>query len=204
MSSDGNHMTRLGGVNQEIQDLKAGSESSVNEIKHSIDSKFNDINDQLKDIKENFTKSVHDIVTESISKVKNSIIEALREENIKLQTKCKNLEAKSFELQKASNKRDQYSRWNNLDIHGIRAEVKDDQLEEKVIDIFSQLNISLSKSDIEDCYRLGKSNTIVRFVNQNFCKDALEEKVDSSKLGFNVENKLLVCENLTPYNQRLV
>ena len=204
MSSDGNHMTRLGGVNQEIQDLKAGSESSVNEIKHSIDSKFNDINDQLKDIKENFTKSVHDIVTESISKVKNSIIEALREENIKLQTKCKNLEAKSFELQKASNKRDQYSRWNNLDIHGIRAEVKDDQLEEKVIDIFSQLNISLSKSDIEDCYRLGKSNTIVRFVNRNFCKDALEEKVDSSKLGFNVENKLLVCENLTPYNQRLV
>ena len=114
MSSDGNHMTRLGGVNQEIQDLKAGSESSVNEIKHSIDSKFNDINDQLKDIKENFTKSVHDIVTESISKVKNSIIEALREENIKLQTKCKNLEAKLFELQKASNKQDQYSRRNKL------------------------------------------------------------------------------------------
>ena len=114
MSSDGNHMTRLGGVNQEIQDLKAGSESSVNEIKHSIDSKFNDINDQLKDIKENFTKSVHDIVTESISKLKNSIIEALREENIKLQTKCKNLEAKLFELQKASNKQDQYSRRNKL------------------------------------------------------------------------------------------
>ena len=54
-------MARLGGVKQEIQDLKASSESSsVNEIKHSIDSKFNDINDQLKD-KENFTKSLHDI-----------------------------------------------------------------------------------------------------------------------------------------------
>ena len=34
MSSDGNHMTWLGGVKQEIQDLKAGFESSVNEIKH--------------------------------------------------------------------------------------------------------------------------------------------------------------------------
>ena len=96
MSSDGNHMTRLAGVKQEIQDLKAGFESSVNEIKHSIYSKFNDTNDQLKDIKKNFTKSVYDLVTERISKVKDSIIEALREENIKLQMKCENLEAKLF------------------------------------------------------------------------------------------------------------
>ena len=77
MSSDGKNMTRLGGVKQEIQDLKAGFESSVNEIKHSIDTKFNYINDQLKDIKEKFTKSVHDIVFESKSRVKDSIIEAL-------------------------------------------------------------------------------------------------------------------------------
>ena len=49
MSRD-NHMTQLGGVKQEIQDLKVGFESSVNEIKCSIDNKFNDINDHLKDI----------------------------------------------------------------------------------------------------------------------------------------------------------
>ena len=158
-------MTQLGGIKQEIQDLKAGFESSVNEIKHSIDSKFNDINDQLKDINENFTKSVHDIVTESISKAKDSIIKALREETIKLQTKCKNLEAKLIKLQKASNKQDQYTRRNNLEIHGITVKVMDDQLEEKVIDIFSKLNISISKSDNEDCHQLYKSNTIVRFVN---------------------------------------
>ena len=158
-------MTQLGGIKQEIQDLKAGFESSVNEIKHSIDSKFNDINDQMKDIKQNFTKSVHDIVTESISKAKDSIIKALREETIKLQTKCKNLEAKLIKLQKASNKQDQYTRRNSLEIHGITVKVMDDQLEEKVIDIFSKLNISISKSDNEDCHQLYKSNTIVRFVN---------------------------------------
>ena len=50
--------------------------------------------------------SIHDIVTESISKVKDSITDAIREENIKHQRKCKNLEAKLFELQKASNKQD--------------------------------------------------------------------------------------------------
>ena len=67
MSSDGNHMTWLGGVKQEIQDLKAGFESSVNEIKQSISNEFSDLNDQSKDIKEDFTRSVHDIVIESIS-----------------------------------------------------------------------------------------------------------------------------------------
>ena len=158
---------------------------------------------------ENFTKSVHDIVTESISKVKDSIIEALREENIKLHTKCKNLESNLFELQKVSNKQFQYTRRNNLKIHVISAEVKDDQLEEKAVDTFSQLSISISKSNIEYCHRLGKSNIIVRFNNRKFCKDVLEKKfevnkrIDNSKLGFNVENKLFVCENLTTYNQRL-
>ena len=38
-------MTRLGGVKQEIQDLKADFESSVNEVKCSTDGKFNDITD---------------------------------------------------------------------------------------------------------------------------------------------------------------
>ena len=82
-----NHITWLGGVKQEIQDLNGGFEFSVNLNKCSINSKFNDINNQLKDIKKNFKKSVLDIVTESISKVKDSVIEAQRKENFKLQMK---------------------------------------------------------------------------------------------------------------------
>ena len=66
--------------------------------------------------------------------------------------KCKNLEAKLFELEKVSNKQDQYTRRNNLEVYGIQSEVKDDQLKEKVIYISSQLNASVSKSDIEHCH----------------------------------------------------
>ena len=58
-------------------------------------------------------QSVHDTVTESISKVRDSITEALKEENFKPKVKCKNLEAKLFELQKSSNKLDQQKQhWN--------------------------------------------------------------------------------------------
>ena len=51
MSSDGKHMTWLGGVKQKIQYLNAGFEFLVNEIKCSTDGKFNDNNDKLKDIR---------------------------------------------------------------------------------------------------------------------------------------------------------
>ena len=89
--TDGSHITRLGGVKQEIQDLKSGFESSINQVKVGIYGKFSEINLQLKDIKESFASTVNDIVTESILKVKYWIIEALKEENIKLQKNVKTL-----------------------------------------------------------------------------------------------------------------
>ena len=49
----------------------------------------------------NFTNSVHDVVTESLLKLKDSILKALREKYFKPQMKCENLEGKLFELQKA-------------------------------------------------------------------------------------------------------
>ena len=87
--------------------------------------------------------------------------------------------------------------------------VKDEQLEQKVTDIFSHLYINIFKPNFEDCHWLDKSNAIIRFVNRKVCKNTLEKKfevnklIDNSKLGFKRENKLSICENLTPYNQRL-
>ena len=42
-----------------------------------------------------------------------------------------------------------------------------------------EAHIVATKSDIEDCHRLGKNgSTIVRFVNRNFCNVILEKKND--------------------------
>ena len=49
----------------------------------------------------NFTNSVHDVVTESLLKLKDSILKVLREKYFKPQMKYENLEGKLFELQKA-------------------------------------------------------------------------------------------------------
>ena len=135
--------------------------------------------------------------------MKDSIIEAVKEANTKLQKNLKSLKLGYLIWEKLQINR------NNLEINGILVGVKDEQLEQKANDIFSHLNINIFKPDFEDYHRLGKSNTIVKFINCKVCKDTLEKTfevdrpIDNSKLGFKREKKLFICENLSPYNQRL-
>ena len=81
-------------------------------------------------------KAIIEEVNELIISIKNTIIDALKEENLNLQNKVKKLEDQLLELDQKSNNLDQYNRRNNLEIQGIPANVTDDELEGKVIDIF--------------------------------------------------------------------
>ena len=93
---------------------------------------------------------MEDIFNDSLSEVKDAIIEGLRAENLKLQQKVKSLESRISKLETDCNKQDQYNRRNNLEIHGIPSNISDDMLEEKVIQIFEGIGLSLTTNDIED------------------------------------------------------
>ena len=61
------------------------------------------------------------------------------------------------------------------------ANVADDKLEEKVIDIFSCLGIEVEGADLEHCHILGyenPKNTIARLVNCKFCFQALYKNTE--------------------------
>ena len=130
--------------------------SSLANFKASIDTKFDVFNNRLNAIKENFQRYVNDIITkelnESVMGIKDSIIDALKEENFRLQQKVQHLENKLSYIEMAENRLEKYTRRNNTEIHGIPSTFHDSLLEDKVIDIFSQLNITISKSNIEDCH----------------------------------------------------
>ena len=171
----GSHNIRLGGVKQELQDLKKDVNSPLADFKASVDAKFDVISNRLNAIEENFERHVNDIITKELNEtgmsIKDSIIDALKEENSRLQQNVQSLGNKLSDVEIAENKLGQYTRRNNIEIQGIPLSVQDNLLEYKNSDIFSQLNITISKSDIEDCHRLSKANpknTIVRFVNQKF------------------------------------
>ena len=116
-------------------------------------------------------------MAESLSKIKGSIIVSLCEENSLLHQKIEKLESRISVLEPDLNKQDQCNRRNNLDIQGIPDSVPDNQLEEKVTEIFDQINVQINTSDIEDYHRMGKSKkmTIVCFVNRKNCKTVLEK-----------------------------
>ena len=66
--------------------------------------------------KKNIKKSVTQEVNERIMSIKNTIIDALKDENLKLQNKVKKLEEQLLELHQKSNSLDQHNRRNSLEI----------------------------------------------------------------------------------------
>ena len=102
MASD-SHNTRLGGVKQELQDLKKDVSLSLADFKSSIDTKFDVLSNRLNAIEQNFQRHVNDIITkelnESVMSIKDSLIDALKKENFRLQQKVQDLEKKQSDIE---------------------------------------------------------------------------------------------------------
>ena len=101
--------TRLGGMKQDILDFKNEFTSLIESLKSSIHEKFNLVNEQFDNIRTDLKKNVAVIVADSLLEVKNSIIEALKAENLKLQQKVEKLENRISELESDLKKKDQYN-----------------------------------------------------------------------------------------------
>ena len=82
--------------------------------------------------------------------------------NLKLQQKVEKLENRISELESDLNKKDQYNQRNNIEIQGVPSNIGDDSIKDKVLEMLAEVHIVATKSDIEDCHRLGQNvSTIV-------------------------------------------
>lgn len=149
-----NPNTRLGGVKQELSIFKSKLSSSFKKLENSINIKFSDINTWLDKNENKIKKSVTDKVDESIMSTKNSIIDALKDENLKLQNKVKQLEEQLLELDHKSNSLNQYNWRNKLKILEIPTNTAHENLEEKVTDFLSSVGSKVEGADIEKCRNL--------------------------------------------------
>ena len=109
MASSESHNTRLSGMKQDLVDFKNDFNSSLSCLKYSIDQKFSSINSRLDQIEGNIQKNITDVVDGSIISIKDSIIDALKEENMKLKSRVQQLEDKILRIEIAKNDHDQYT-----------------------------------------------------------------------------------------------
>ena len=92
-----------------------------------------------------------------ILNLKDVVIKNLEIENQRLQARVNDLENRVLSLEIGGNHLEQYGRRNNLEIAGISDDVSDENLEAKVIEVLNEIQVDVSRSDIEPCHRIGKS-----------------------------------------------
>ena len=87
IASSESQNTRLSGMKQDLVDFKNNFNSSLSCLKNSIDQKVNNINSRLDQIEVNIQTNITEVVNESIMSVKDYIIDALKEESMKLKSR---------------------------------------------------------------------------------------------------------------------
>ena len=170
--------TRLGGIKQEFQEFKNSFKVMISDLRLDMERKFENTNKRLQELNARLKTNIVDQMNESVMSIKDTIIDALKEDNAQLGNKVELLEKKLTEVEISRNKLEQYTRRNNIEIQGIPPQISDEKLEEKV---FGAMNIAITKNDVEDCHRLGKSSksTIVQFVNRKHCNAILSKKFET-------------------------
>lgn len=158
-------------------------------------------------------------ITEDLLEIKNHIIQGLIDANKDLQARLKSLEDKFvthdnilWDHKHIVESNNQYQRRNNLEIAGIPNNVKDDDLEDKAIQIFKKMNVDVAKENVEACHRLpakdGKNKkVIVRFNNRKFASQVLKNKKVISDTNLDDLNlnpgSVFISQNLNKFFQHI-
>ena len=91
-------------MKQEISDMKNEFMKSLDSLRLDINEKLKNINDKLVTIKSGFKENLDDLKAESLSKIEDSIIKALCQENSLLHQKIEKLESHISVLETDLNK----------------------------------------------------------------------------------------------------
>ena len=71
----------------------------------------------------------------------------------------------------------QYSRRDTIEVIRIPSSIRDQDLEDKVQNIFGEIGVNINERDIQVCHRLReKDRTVVKFVNWKDCTNILRVK----------------------------
>ena len=155
----------------EMREIRSDLSSKIDSVKEDIFLRIQTENKALK-------KEISDLKSEL--EMKSGLIDELRQE-LDILAESKTDDDQFVDVERDTAELQQYIRRNNIEIAGIPDSVKQNNLEEKVIEIAKAVNIEISSNDIEACRRLnasryqkGPKRTIVRFVNRKHAETLLK------------------------------
>ena len=102
---------------------------------------------------------------------------------------------------------EQYQRSENLRIYGLEegTEESEDRLEEKVVELASNIGVNLDSRDISVVHRLGKPQESVRPVIVRFCcRKKRKEMLKKKKVLTEKKMKAFINEDLTPLRSTML
>ena len=150
------------------------------------------------------TAKLKSVLNESISNIKDTLIENLKVSNEKLQVRIGLLENRvnhlvneRIEKEKEIRATLQHSRLTQIIISGIPVDIEHTKLEATSIQILNKIkDYKIGTRDIEACHQLGNNDAIVRFVNRKDAEDCLLNRKNLRQLnnseGIGVNTKFLL------------
>ena len=136
--------TRLGGIKQEFQEFKNSFQVMICDLRLDMERKFENTNKRLQELNDHLKTNIVDQMNESILSLKDTIIDALKEDNGQLRNKVELLENKLTEVGISHHKLEQYTRRNNIEIRGMPSQIPDEKLEGKVNEVFGAMSTAIT------------------------------------------------------------
>ena len=136
--------TRLGGIKQEFQEFKNSFQVMICDLRLDMERKFENTNKRLQELNDHLKTNIVDQMNESILSLKDTIIDALKEDNGQLRNKVELLEKKLTEVGISHHKLEQYTRRNNIEIRGMPSQIPDEKLEGKVNEVFGAMSTAIT------------------------------------------------------------
>ena len=103
--------TKLGGIKQEFQEFKNSFQVMISDLRLDMERKFENTNKRLEELNDHLKTNIVDQMNESVMSIKDTIIDALKEDNAQLRNKVELLEKKLTEVESSRNTLEQY--WNS-------------------------------------------------------------------------------------------
>ena len=136
--------TRLGRIEQEFQEFKNSFQVMICDLRLDMERKFENTNKRLQELNDHLKANIVDQMNESILSLKDTIIDALKEDNGQLRNKVELLEKKLSEVGISHHNLEQYTRRNNIEIRGMPSQIPDGKLEGKVIEVFGAMSTAIT------------------------------------------------------------